>query len=151
MALTGELANTLVTWLASDSHKPISCTAAVSHSKISSLKSLNSTVWIYREASSRMLHPRLSIESDRVVSASLERVRRCIWAVLYMVPLTVTGGCFWETFVFHVRLLLNHTIILWIMVKPCMWNTQIPWKTKLCKSKLCKTAVLTYLGKRWSK
>ena len=70
--------------LASDSHKQVSDTAAASHSRISWLESLNSRVGISREASSRMFHPRLSIASDRVASTSLERVGRCIWAVLYL-------------------------------------------------------------------
>jgi len=40
-----------------------------------------------------------------------------------------------------------NAIIPCIMVKPCTCITQLPWRPKFWKSKLCKTAVLTYLLK----
>jgi len=115
-------------WLAQAN--TVSCTAAASHSKISSfessnsrvriychsrvqtplfsLESSNSRVRIYRETTSRMLHPRLLIASDQVASASLERVRRCIWAVLYLANLTM-NEC------------TCYSYIAYVFIKMLMW------------------------------
>jgi len=86
--------------LVCDSHEQIFDTAATNRSRISWFKSSNSQVGISCETSSCILHPLLSSASARV--ASIERVRCCIWAVLYIHTrkhlLTLERSLVWHPF-----------------------------------------------------